>query len=133
MPDPREILRYCSSLVAIVTKVPSESSDAKEQVKLQLAHFSVQEYLTSDRVDASFAEAMQEATARVSMAQVYLAYLLHFDRHKKFDNIITDFPLARRSAKSWMDNATVAKAKDIEVANKLEQLFNSQNAAYDIS
>ncbi|KAF3185889.1 hypothetical protein TWF788_003937 [Orbilia oligospora] len=42
MPDSDEILRYCSTLVVAT--------------ELQLAHFSVKEYLTSDRLDSDIAQ-----------------------------------------------------------------------------
>jgi hypothetical protein len=48
MPRPREITRYCASLVTITSsKVKGSEEDIQE---LQLAHFSVKEYLVSDRI-----------------------------------------------------------------------------------
>ena len=48
MPDPNEITSFCSSLVV---KMPGEGNEWMEHedcTSLQLAHFSVKEYLTSD-------------------------------------------------------------------------------------
>ena len=50
MPEPREILRYCSSLVVAVSVKRDSYDENDEGVVLQLAHFSVKEYLTSSRV-----------------------------------------------------------------------------------
>jgi hypothetical protein len=58
MPDPCEMSRYCSSLVVTVPG-PSDSryirnaakgDDDSEHMVVQLAHFSVKEYLTSNQI-----------------------------------------------------------------------------------
>jgi hypothetical protein len=59
MPDHQDISRYCSSLVVVV----STESDGV----LQLAHFSVKEYLTSNRAESVVAPEFQKATASVSV------------------------------------------------------------------
>jgi len=87
MPDPQEISRYCSSLVVVVsTKGYShdykcdpnsnyyfeddEDEHELQGLELQLAHFSVKEYLTSNRLDKDIAESFQEAAAKASIAAV---------------------------------------------------------------
>lgn len=63
MPDPREICRYCSSLVVAVTRefqgATEDYPDQEEQIEresgcfieLRLSHFSVKEFLTSDQLE----------------------------------------------------------------------------------
>ena len=51
MPNPQEISRYCASLVAVVSVKKDPRGENDNRVELQLAHFSVKEYLLSDRVE----------------------------------------------------------------------------------
>jgi hypothetical protein len=50
MPDPQDILRMCSSLVATSSSrtFDSELLEGPEHCTIELAHFSVKEYLVSD-------------------------------------------------------------------------------------
>src|SRR5579862_7847890 len=70
LPEPRDILTICSSLITIVTGV------ANEQVRL--AHFSVREYLVSERIQTGYS--IREMPANISIAETCLAYLLQFER-----------------------------------------------------
>ena len=76
MPNPRELSRYCKGLVKVVSRRPGfggdwyehndnsphseihEESDVKYFV-LQLSHFSVKEYLFSDRMHPIFQEKLE--------------------------------------------------------------------------
>ena len=81
MPEPQEISRYGSSLVVMASvQEVSDYEDIEEVLVLQLAHFSVKEYLTSGRVQREFTQVFQETTANASIATVCLAYLLHLDQ-----------------------------------------------------
>jgi hypothetical protein len=51
LPDPQDILIICSSLVTTaVSKTENDNGTTSEIIELRLAHFSVKEYLFSDRV-----------------------------------------------------------------------------------
>ncbi|KAF2496459.1 hypothetical protein BU16DRAFT_609515, partial [Lophium mytilinum] len=94
MPNPQEIARYCSSLVAVVTtkarrkNEDDEDEKDRENLELRLAHFSVKDYLTSTRVQGNFAQAFQEAAARSSIATVCVAYLLDMDQTLSMHELI---------------------------------------------
>ncbi|KAF2193423.1 hypothetical protein K469DRAFT_728677 [Zopfia rhizophila CBS 207.26] len=132
MPDPQEISRYCSSLVAVVSMTECSDGEDSERVELQLAHFSVKEYLTSNRLDSGIAQDFQESTARAAIAKACLAYLLHFDREIPLKEVVQGFPFARYSAEFWMTNAVVAGDKDKRVLDFIEQLFYYQKSSYKI-
>ena len=138
MPVPQEISRYCSSLVVMVSATghtydEDDSHDEDdERIELQLAHFSVKEYLTSNRLDSGFAQDFQETTARASIAKVCLAYLLHFDQDALPEEISETFPLAQYSARSWMTHATVAEGKDKRLQDFIEQFFCYRERSYKI-
>ena len=70
--NPRDILAICSCLINIPTSDDGE---------IQLAHFSVREYLISTRIPERLAPffSFNETSANIMIAQTCLAYLLHFD------------------------------------------------------
>ena len=113
IPEPKEISRYCSSLVVVVSRrVEWNNQDKKTVIELQLAHFSVKEYLISDRLDKDIAQSFQEATAKAMIGTVCLAYLLHLNQSIGIKEIRETFPLAQYSARYWMSHAAVAEGKD---------------------
>ena len=50
--DPRDVLDICSSLVATTVEISGKDGDEREEILVQLAHFSVKEYLVSERIRA---------------------------------------------------------------------------------
>ena len=69
-PIPSEIIMSCSSLITIERAQDVDSS----QDVLQLAHFSVQQYLKSEKVNSDWRHCMSAQHARASNAKVCLAY-----------------------------------------------------------
>ena len=100
MPDPQEISRYCSGLVAVVLVKHSSRSESPGRVELQLAHFSVQEYLLSNPLDGDIARDFQECCARAAIAKIYLAYLLQFEEKMAPKEMIQNFPFVLRISRS---------------------------------
>lgn len=92
--DPHDIASICRSLVSL-------SADASE---IRLAHYSVQEYLLSDRIghgpSAFFSIIRRSAT--VLIAEVCLTYLLLFDKpHSLSDNSLSEWPLLDYACRYW--------------------------------
>jgi hypothetical protein len=77
--DSHEISCYCSSLVVMVSVKGHSYDENDERVELQLSHFSVKEYLTSDRIDKAIAESFQEVVSKALIATVCLTYLLDLE------------------------------------------------------
>jgi hypothetical protein len=94
------IMSVCSSLIAIVDR-------GGHQV-VQFSHFSVKEYLTSERLAAaeerlSYYHILPEP-AHTILAHAGLSVLLHLD--DKIDrDTICHFPLAPYAARHWVDHA----------------------------
>jgi ankyrin repeat protein len=124
MPEPREISRYCSSLVAVVS---TKSGDV-----LQLSHFSVKEYLTSHRLDSAIAREFDTFRASASIARVCLAYLLQFRQDINPDKVVQLFPLAEYSAKYWMSFTAVAERNKEDLTGLVERFFTLQGAPYQV-
>ena len=94
------VLSTCSSLIMIV-------DDGDSQV-VQFSHFSVKEYLTSDRLanasrDVSCYHILPEY-AHTILAQACLGVLLRLDDHVTEENA-KDTPLANYAAEHWVDHA----------------------------
>jgi len=94
------VLSTCSSLIAIV-------DDGDSQV-VQFSHFSVKEFLTSDRLACLSGDVSQYhvdlSPAHTILAQACLGVLLPLDEHVMKDNA-QDIPLAEYAARFWVEHA----------------------------
>jgi len=94
------VLSTCSSLITIV-------NDGNSQV-VQFSHFSVKEYLTSDRLACSSGDVSRYhillSPAHTILAQACLGVLLRLDKHITKDNA-SDISLADYAARHWVDHA----------------------------
>ena len=118
------VLSTCSSLIAIV-------DDDGSQV-VQFSHFSVKEYLTSDRLaNASGAVSryyILPESAHTILAQACLGVLLRLDDHVDEDNG-RDIPLAYYAAEYWVDHA---QFKDVSswIRETMEYFFDADKPHY---
>ena len=94
------VLSTCSSLIAIV-------DDQGSQV-VQFSHFSVKEFLTSDRLTSSLGDFSQyhilPGPAHTILSQACLGFLLHLD-DRADEETVKSFPLAEYAAKHWVTHA----------------------------
>ena len=94
------VLSTCSSLIAIV-------DDGDSQV-VQFSHFSVKEFLTSDRLACSSGDVSRYhillSPAHIILAQACLGVLLRLDEQIT-NHIASRIPLADYAAQHWMDHA----------------------------
>ncbi|KAK6507970.1 hypothetical protein TWF481_006390 [Arthrobotrys musiformis] len=127
MPDRDEILCYCSSLVVAVSVEKDWRIGGGTYTELQLAHFSVKEYLTSDRLDNDINRHFQEIVAKGSIATVCLAYLLHLDHDVSTDELRNAYPLAQYCAQYWTDFATFAETKDDRLRIFIRKFFRGSH------
>jgi ankyrin repeat protein len=112
------ILSTCSSLIAIV--------DAGDSQVVQFSHFSVKEYLTSDRL-ANASKAVSRyyilpESAHTILAQACLGVLLRLDDHVN-ENNAREIPLANYAAENWVDHA---QFKDVSpyIREAMEYFFD---------
>jgi ankyrin repeat protein len=112
------VLSTCSSLIAIV-------DDDGSQV-VQFSHFSVKEFLMSDRLTSSFGNfsryQINPEPAHTILAQACLGFLLHLDGRTD-QEIVKGFPLAEYAAEYWV---THAQFEDVasHVKDGMESLFD---------
>ncbi|EGX53213.1 hypothetical protein AOL_s00006g591 [Orbilia oligospora ATCC 24927] len=130
MPDHSEILCYCSSLVVAVTKKGNSNDTNNKTTDLQLAHFSVKEYLTSDRAIDYIAQHFREVQAKASMAKVCLAYLLHLDVDLPTKPLTETFPFVLYCARYWIRFAAVAENENQTLRDFIKRFFDTKRCLY---
>ena len=112
------IMSVCCSLIAIVDK-------GGHQV-VRFSHFSVKEYLTSERLAAaedrlSYYHILPEP-AHTILAHISLSFLLHLD--DKIDrDTIGQFPFAPYAARHWVDHAQFRNVSS-HVNEVMKRLFD---------
>ena len=113
------VLSTCSSLIAIV-----DDGDSKV---VQFSHFSVKEYLTSDRLASSSGDVSRYhivlEPAHTILAQACLGVLLRLDDHVNEDNV-GDIPLARYAAQYWVEHAVSEKVVS-QIGDAMEFFFDA--------
>jgi hypothetical protein len=121
MPNHQDIMRVCSSMVSLVTRRDGVS-------KLQLTHFSVQQYVRSERIRKTFSDTtlevgeifhkgINEFNARASMTMICLPYLSHLGQVSASGQRDDTFPFVGYSARYWMSHAKISeKAEGVQDA-----------------
>ena len=112
------VLSVCSSLISIV--------DRRDHQIVQFSHFSVKEYLTSERLATaeerlSYYHILAEA-AHTILAHASLGVLLKFD-DKIDSDTISHFPLAPYAARHWVDHALFRNVSS-HIQEVMERLFD---------
>ena len=104
LPDPRDILTICSTLVSVTTAAKDASTQTSRTQELRLAHSSVKEYLISDRLKKASMHRyhITPLCANVSIAKTCLTYLLHFkDPTILMNEVDYEFPLIGYATEFW--------------------------------
>ena len=113
------VLSTCSSLIAIV-----DDGDSKV---VQFSHFSVKEYLTSDRLASSNWDVghyhIALEPAHTILAQACLGVLLRLDDRVEKNNV-GGIPLAEYAARHWFDHARSEKVAS-RIRDVMEYFFNT--------
>ena len=120
--NPEEaVLSTCSTLISIIT-------DADEGGRIvQFSHFSVKEFLISDRLRMSEVGNIRDYhiplnAAHLTLARACLAVLLQFDENMDKKRLET-FPLALYAAQYWVQHARYEDVAS-RVQTAMEELFN---------
>ena len=124
--EPYDIINICRSLVSI----------ADETEELRLAHYSVQEYLVSERIrdgPASFFSVVGASTDAL-IAEVCLTYILLFNEPDSLtESSLSDWPLLNYACKHWFHHvARSTNAADRCNTTRLSEklLVSQDNTAF---
>jgi Ankyrin repeats (many copies)/Ankyrin repeats (3 copies) len=118
--DPEEaVLSACSTLISIINDKGSKI--------VQFSHFSVKEFLTSDRLQTTDVENVRQyyiplEPAHTLLAQACLTVLLQLDEKVDTKRLET-FALAFYAAKHWVDHAKFQNVES-QIQDTMERLFN---------
>jgi hypothetical protein len=118
------VLSTCSSLISVVDSyVPHYSGERRV---VQFSHFSVKEFLMSDRLASSAGNVSRYhillGPAHTILAQSCLGFLLYFDAPTN-EEIGERFPLARYAAENWVSHAQFEDVAS-QVKDGMRSLFD---------
>ncbi|MCJ1462463.1 hypothetical protein MMC07_001065 [Pseudocyphellaria aurata] len=102
--NPHDILTICSTLISVTATSNGTSTPNTNTQELRLAHYSVKEYLISDRLKKTSMHRYHIAplSANIFVATTCLTYLLYFESSTILTAEFEDeFPLARYAAEFW--------------------------------
>lgn len=127
--DPLKALRICSGLVTITT---DKSNDEFPRRIIALAHYSVKEYLVSERIKQSGAArySMSDTECHSIIATGCLKYLLQFKQEIPSSRHLQDFKLARYTAEFWLKHAQQSGERISKLSRIVLDLFSTENPAY---
>ena len=116
------VFSACSTLITTII-----DSDAEGSKIVQFSHFSVKEYLTSDRLQISDVANIRQfyislEPAHTIMARACLAVLLQLEE-KVDTKRFTTLPLALYAAQNWVDHAKFENVAS-QVQDAMEDLFD---------
>ena len=114
----------CCSLIAI--------DDANDGKQVRFSHFSVREFLASDRLGGLHSTGLSKyhvlpQLAHIFSAKVCLSVLLKLNCRIRKDNVEVMFPLATYAAKHWVDHVKSGDASSlVQLEGGIRRLFDKQ-------
>ncbi|KAF1933118.1 uncharacterized protein M421DRAFT_24692, partial [Didymella exigua CBS 183.55] len=128
--DPLEALDICSSLITITKNEADRRSGPAQQI-IALAHYSVQEYLVSDRIRQGSAKqySMQEAKCHNAITRGSLKYLIQLQlplSRETFEGCA----LARYTAEFWSSHLRKTGDEMEQVSQLAMSLMAREEPAY---
>jgi hypothetical protein len=128
--DPLEALNICSSLVTITINKAEDTPDSGQRI-IALAHYSVQEYLVSDRIKQGQAKqySMQAVKCHNAITKGCLKYLMQFQQPVS-THILKGFALARYAAKFWSSHIRKTRNETDAVSRVAMSLMSIEQPAY---
>ena len=118
--NPRDmVLSTCSSLITVV--------NVKGSPVIQFSHFSVKEYLTSNRIADSRMSRyyIPLEPAHIFVTEACLSFLIQLDKHVTRESI-EEFPLAHYAGQYWTDHAEFGNASS-HAEDMMILLFSPEN------
>ena len=107
--------------------VTRHKTEKYRKAKIRLAHFSVKEYLVSDRIQhgPAFVYSLKEEVSNELIAQDCLVYLLHLIKPDIWRSTLTvvEYPLARYAARYWIDHIQFVEGPKNTALTLVQELF----------
>ncbi|CAG8079967.1 unnamed protein product [Penicillium nalgiovense] len=129
--DQDDLVDICLGLIEIVI---TEDENGRNISTARIAHFSVQEYLQSDRILRQNAKvfAIRSATANAEIAQICLVYLLEptLSEGRLDEKKLTEFPLTRFAAMQWFHHYANSGKEGPKIAQIVLRLFKDTKNSF---
>ena len=121
------VLSTCSSLVTIINE------HGPDRQVVQFSHFSVKEFLVSDRLAPSLGDICQYnirlRSAHITLTQACLGLLLHSDGSVT-EKIVERSPLAGYAARHWVEHAQFEDVASC-VKDGMKRLFDAEKPHFE--
>lgn len=136
LPDPADIMVICSSLISLNAineedhgSLRSVNQTHGPQFQVQLAHFSVKEFLLSDR--CAFHLDFRSQICHSVIAESCLHYLLHMCQDGPITKeLVSQYPLSLYAAKQWCQHLrTIADLCDDSIVDLASQLLTKEDSS----
>jgi ankyrin repeat protein len=130
--DPLDVLAICSSLLVVTTHKAVKFYEHTRQV-VAFAHYSVKEYLLSERIFTGPAAryGMRFAECHQTIAEGCIGYLLqNYDVNESLFVHAPKFKLTLYSANFWIHHALAVECKTKAISKRLLNLLSKENDAY---
>ncbi|KAL9609925.1 MAG: hypothetical protein Q9167_005343 [Letrouitia subvulpina] len=132
--DANDIRELCVGLIEISTEEDELNDTISNEEYVRIAHFSVQEYLVSDRIQKSHQAAffaLDYRPAHVEIAQVCLIYLLQPSLSIRYANkMLEEYPLVKFAARNWYFHYKETASFSSELYNLILKLFKFKKASF---
>ncbi|KAL4778820.1 hypothetical protein BJX76DRAFT_362362 [Aspergillus varians] len=129
--DQDDLIDICLGLIEVAE---IEDSRGKRKHVARIAHFSVQEYLESDRVLQQKARkfAIQRESANLEMAQICLVYLLepNLSNGPLDKTRLSEFPFAHFAAMNWVDHFRKSLREKLDAESLILRLFEDETKSF---
>lgn len=133
--NPREVLRICQSLISLSRENLTICGERKDCEVVRFAHFSVKEYLLSDRISKGSAGAfsLSAKSSHMQIAECCLSILLQNNEKRDFPPEPEDLPLLRYSAEFWFKHVQKC-GRDADhkepLAGRMTSLFGGSSITF---
>lgn len=129
---------YCSSLTVLVRdeEVPQSLTEARyrrsnnSEPVLQLAHFSVTEYLKSANIKISFCDDLQEQMAEQTFSEVCVTCLLRIKENNTAELIRHQFPFAQYCSENWYIYSAMPRTEPNRLHTRIMELLNWNEVSF---
>lgn len=132
--DPWEVLNICSSLITVAIEEDSHTTlPDSPRYCVALAHYSVKEYLLSDRILQGNASRyrMQATLCHEAITRGCVVYLSQFQQPElDADNFLAVYKLAEYSATWWITHAQLSGCGSSSTSDVMIRLMSPGNHAY---
>jgi ankyrin repeat protein len=133
LPYPKGNLPVFQSLVSVVENTDGQDQDQERNWQVQLAHFSVREFLLSGRVHGFLGLRMDQSFANAHIAKICLAYLSVVTAHSlSLEDMKSQFPFAQYSAEYWTGHVREAEVTDHVLSDVVAALQAASSKGHDM-